>query len=50
MDEKEARIALVETSARLNDRNLTVSAGGNLSVRVDDGVLITPSGWNMWLL
>lgn len=50
MDEKEARIALVETCARLYDRNLTVSAGGNMSVRVDDGVLITPSGRNKGLL
>ena len=50
MDEKEARIALVETCTRLYDRNLTVSAGGNMSVRVDDGVLITPSGRNKGLL
>lgn len=50
MDEKEARIALVETCARLYDRNLTVSAGGNMSVRVDDGVIITPSGRNKGLL
>ncbi len=50
MNEKEARIALVETCARLYDRNLTVSAGGNMSVRVDDGVLITPSGRNKGLL
>lgn len=50
MDEKEARIALVETCARLYDKNLTASAGGNMSVRVDDGVLITPSGRNKGLL
>ena len=50
MDETEARKALVETCARLYDRNLTVSAGGNMSIRVDDGVLITPSGRNKGLL
>ena len=50
MDETEARKALVEICARLYDRNLTVSAGGNMSIRVDDGVLITPSGRNKGLL
>lgn len=50
MDECEARRALVETCTRLYDRNLTVSAGGNMSVRVDDGILITPSGRNKGLL
>ncbi len=50
MDEGTARRALVETCARLYDRNLTVSAGGNMSVRIDDGVLITPSGRNKGLL
>lgn len=34
----------------LYDRGLTVSAGGNMSVRVDDGILITPSGRNKGLL
>lgn len=50
MSEDEARRALVETCARLYDRNLTVSAGGNMSVRVEDGILITPSGRNKGLL
>lgn len=50
MDEYEARRALVETCTRLYDRNLTVSAGGNMSVRVDEGILITPSGRNKGML
>lgn len=50
MDEYEARRALVETCTRLYDRNLTVSAGGNMSIRVDDGILITPSGRNKGML
>ncbi len=50
MDEREARRALVETCRMLYDRGLTVSAGGNMSVRTADGVLITPSGRNKGLL
>ncbi|MDO5861421.1 MAG: class II aldolase/adducin family protein [Thermoplasmata archaeon] len=50
MDETEARRALIETCARLYDRKLTVSAGGNMSVRCGDCVLITPSGRNKGLL
>lgn len=51
MNEQESREALVETCARLYDRNLTVSAGGNMSMRLDDGnILITPSGRNKGLL
>ncbi len=50
MDEATARRELVETCARLYDRQLTVSAGGNMSVRLDDGILITPSGRNKGLL
>lgn len=50
MDETEARGALVATCRMLYDRDLTVSAGGNMSVRIDDGILITPSGRNKGLL
>lgn len=44
MNETCARRDLAEACWRLYDRRLTFSAGGNVSVRVDDGVLITPSG------
>lgn len=50
MDEQTAREELVGTCARLYDRQLTVSAGGNMSVRIDEGILITPSGRNKGLL
>ena len=50
MNESYARQLLVDTCKRLYDRNLTVSAGGNMSLRVDDFVLITPSGRNKGLL
>lgn len=51
MQEAEARNALIATCRMLYDRKLTVSAGGNMSVRLDDGsVLITPSGRNKGLI
>ncbi len=50
MDETTARMDLIETCKRLYDRQLTVSAGGNMSVRMDDCILITPSGRNKGLL
>ncbi len=50
MNEDYARSILVDVCKRLYDRNLTVSAGGNMSMRVDDFVLITPSGRNKGLL
>lgn len=51
MQEAEARDALTATCRMLYDRRLTVSAGGNMSVRLDDGsVLITPSGRNKGLV
>ena len=47
MNEAYARMALADTCHMLYDRNLTVSAGGNMSVRLDDEyILITPSGRN----
>ena len=51
MNERYARELLAETCKRLYDRQLTVSAGGNMSVRINDReVLITPSGRNKGLL
>jgi L-fuculose-phosphate aldolase len=38
------RAAVVDAGARLAARGLVVGTGGNLSVRVDDRVLITPTG------
>jgi L-fuculose-phosphate aldolase len=46
-----ARKRLVECCHMLYDRNLTVSAGGNMSVRINDReILITPSGVNKGLV
>ena len=51
MNETFARELLTEVCTRLYDRNLTVSAGGNMSIRLNDGeILITPSGRNKGLL
>jgi L-fuculose-phosphate aldolase len=44
VDERAARIALVETAGRLDADGLNHDATGNLSVRIDDGILVTPSG------
>ena len=45
MNEDYARKQLVKICALLYDRELTVSAGGNMSVRLnEDEILITPSG------
>ncbi len=47
MEENVARMELVDVCKRLYDRKLTVSAGGNMSVRLNDNeFLITPSGRN----
>ena len=46
-----ARKRLVECCHMLYNRNLTVSAGGNMSVRINDReILITPSGVNKGLV
>ena len=46
-----ARKRLVECCHMLYDRNLTVSAGGNMSVRINNReILITPSGVNKGLV
>lgn len=50
MNESYAREMLAEVCRMLYNRNLTVSAGGNMSMRVDDYIIITPSGRNKGLL
>jgi ribulose-5-phosphate 4-epimerase/fuculose-1-phosphate aldolase len=44
MDEQTARELLVERGKSLYDRRYAHGSSGNLSVRVDDGILITPTG------
>lgn len=47
MNESYARKALADTCKRLYQRELTVSAGGNMSLRLnEEEILITPSGRN----
>lgn len=51
MNDPDGRIELVRICRMLYERKLTVSAGGNVSVRLNDGTfLITPSGKNKGLL
>ena len=51
MDEQTARTKLAEVCRLLYDRNLTVSAGGNMSLRLNEKeFIITPSGRNKGLL
>lgn len=51
MNEQYARRRLAEVCRMLYDRQLTVSAGGNMSIRIGDSeILITPSGRNKGLL
>lgn len=51
MNEQYARKRLEECCHLLYERNLTASAGGNMSVRLNDGeILITPSGVNKGLV
>lgn len=51
MNEFYARERLAEICKLLYDRNLTVSTGGNMSVRINDSeILITPSGRNKGML
>ena len=51
MNERYARQELVKYCKMLYDRQLTVSAGGNMSVRISDSeILITPAGRNKGLL
>ena len=51
MNELVAREELARICKMLYDRNLTVSAGGNMSIRIDEkNFIITPSGRNKGLL
>ncbi|MDY0293225.1 MAG: class II aldolase/adducin family protein [Candidatus Methanomethylophilaceae archaeon] len=51
MNETFARRSLADICSRLYDRGLTVSAGGNMSVRTGpEEILITPSGVNKGML
>lgn len=51
MNEEYARERLVDICKMLYDRKLTVSAGGNMSVRINSReILITPSGRNKGML
>lgn len=51
MTEKTARKMLRLACEKLYDRKLTVSAGGNMSMRLEDGtIIITPSGRNKGVL
>jgi len=51
MNERYARQQLVKICRMLYDRQLTVSAGGNMSVKIKDSeILITPSGRNKGML
>lgn len=51
MNEEYARQKLAEICKLLYDRNLTVSAGGNMSLRLNDAeVIITPTGRNKGML
>lgn len=43
MNEREARADLVRLSKSLFDRGFAVGSAGNISVRLDDGMLITPT-------
>jgi ribulose-5-phosphate 4-epimerase/fuculose-1-phosphate aldolase len=44
MNEQELREALVERGRSLHDRGYAHGSSGNLSVRIDDGILVTPTG------
>jgi len=51
MDEQTARRKLADVCRLLYDRNLTVSAGGNMSLRLNDKeFIITPTGRNKGML
>lgn len=43
-DNKESRKEVARFMRRLYKRGLTTTSGGNISVRLKDGILITPSG------
>ncbi|GHV56593.1 hypothetical protein FACS1894216_20630 [Synergistales bacterium] len=44
LQEHDLRIAICEIGRRMYDKSLVAATDGNISVRTDGGVLITPSG------
>jgi len=50
LNETSARNMLLNICKLLYERKITISAGGNMSVRLEDSILITPSGRNKGLL
>jgi Ribulose-5-phosphate 4-epimerase and related epimerases and aldolases len=50
LNETTARNMLLNICTLLYERKITTSAGGNMSVRLEDSILITPSGKNKGLL
>jgi ribulose-5-phosphate 4-epimerase/fuculose-1-phosphate aldolase len=44
VNEQRLREALVERGRSLHDRGYAHGSSGNLSVRIDDGILVTPTG------
>lgn len=50
MDFDDQRAALVNAAHRLARRRLVIGTGGNLSIRVGDRVLVTPSGADLEFL
>lgn len=44
MTESEARLLIVETGRSMFERRLTFGSSGNISVKLDDGWLMTPTG------
>jgi ribulose-5-phosphate 4-epimerase/fuculose-1-phosphate aldolase len=47
MNERELREALVERGRSLYERGYAHGSSGNLSVRMDDGILVTPTGCSL---
>ena len=47
MDEKKTRDLIVQMAKSLFDRGLTFGSSGNISVRTEDGWLMTPTGCSM---
>ena len=50
MNESTLRERICATAKSLYDRGLTHGSTGNISVRCDDGFLMTPTGWTRGML
>lgn len=46
MDDSERRLAILDTVKRLEDKGFNHGSSGNVSVRTEGGVLVTPTGCN----